>query len=65
MYDKGLGINLKSAERIQNNLEEKLSFQISSLIDNLTDSNLIPKTEINIKPGGYTFANVVSITFHR
>lgn len=61
MYDKGLGINLKAAERLQNNLEGKISFEISNLIENLTDPNLIPKTEINIKPGGYTMSNVVSI----
>lgn len=61
MYDKGLGINMKAAERLQKNLEGKLSFETSSLIENLTDSNLIPKTEINIKPGGYTLSNVVSL----
>lgn len=64
MYEKGLGINARASEQIQNNLQGKLTFEISSLLENLTDSNLVPKTEMSVKPGGYTLSNVVSITIY-
>lgn len=60
MYEKGLGINSNAAEQIQNHFQGKLTFEISSLLENLTDSNLVPKTELGVKPGFYTFATAVS-----
>lgn len=62
MYEKGLGINAYAAEQLQNHLQGKLTFEISSLLDNLTDSNLVPKTDLNIKGSGLKFYNTVSIT---
>lgn len=61
MYGKGLGINARASEKIQYHLEGKLTFEISSLLENLTDSNLVPKTDLSVKPGGYTLNNVVNI----
>lgn len=61
MYEKGLGINAQGAEYVQNQLQGKLTFEISSLLENLTDSNLVPTSTLNVKPGGYTLSNVVSI----
>jgi len=62
MYEKGLGINAHASEQIQNLLQGKLTFEISSLLENLTDSNLVLKSETSAKPGGYTLSNIVSIT---
>lgn len=62
MYEKGLGINARASEQIQNHLKGKITFEISSLLENLTDSNLIPKSELSVKPGGYTLSSVVSST---
>lgn len=61
MYEKGLGINAQGAEFVQNQLQGKLTFEISSLLENLTDSNLVPTSTLSVKPGGYTLSNVVSI----
>jgi hypothetical protein len=61
MYGRGLGINACAVEQIQNHLQGKLTFELSSLLENLSDSNLIPKVELSVKPGGYTFSAVVSI----
>lgn len=62
MYAKGLGINPGVVEVIQNILREKLTFEISSLLENLTDSNLTPVNELSVKSGGYTLSSsVVSI----
>jgi len=61
MYQKGLGINARSSEQIQNHLQGKLTFEISNLLENLTDSNLVLKTDMTVKPGGYTLSTVVSI----
>lgn len=61
MYDRGLGINASGAESIQNHLQGKLTFEISKLLENLTDSNLVPKSNLNVKPGGYILSNVVCI----
>lgn len=61
MYGKGLGINAHTVEQIQNLLQGKLTFELSSLLENLSDSNLTPKVNLSVKPGGYTFSNVVSI----
>jgi len=61
MYGKGLGINSHASEKIQNHLQGKITFEISSLLENLTDSNLIPKTELSVKPGGYILNDVVNI----
>lgn len=60
MYEKGLGINAQGAEFVQNQLQGKLTFEISSLLENLTDSNLVPVNALSVKPGGYTLSNVVS-----
>lgn len=61
MYGKGLGINSNASEQVQNHLQGKLNFEITSLLENLTDSNLVLKTELSAKPGGYTLSNVVSV----
>lgn len=61
MYGKGLGINAFASEQVQNHLQGKLSFEITSLLENLIDSNLVLKTELSVKPGGYTLSNVVSV----
>lgn len=61
MYEKGLGINARGAEFVQNQLQGKLTFEISNLIENLTDSNLVPTSKLSIKPAGYTLSNVVRI----
>jgi len=63
MYEKGLGINTHASEQIQNLLQGKLTFEISSLLENLTDSNLVLKTETSTKPGGYVLSNIVSKLF--
>jgi len=60
MYGKGLGINSYASEQVQNLLQGKLTFEITSLLENLTDSNLVLKAELSAKPGGYTLSNVVS-----
>ncbi|XP_050423237.1 leucine-rich PPR motif-containing protein, mitochondrial-like [Adelges cooleyi] len=57
MYEKGLGISSRAAENVQNNLEGKITFEISNLLENLTDSNLVRKVELGVKPGSYTLAN--------
>lgn len=62
MYEKGLGINAHASEQVQNHLQGKLTFEISSLLENLTDSNLVLKSDIVTKSTGYTMTNVVSIT---
>lgn len=49
------------AEKIQNHLQGKITVEISNLLDNLTDSNLIPKTELSIKPTGRLFSVLVSV----
>jgi len=59
MYGKGLGINAYALEQVQNHLQGKLTFEITNLLENLTDSNLVPKAELSAKPGGYTLNNVV------
>lgn len=61
MYGKGLGINARAVEQVQNYLQGKLTFEVSTLLENLSDSNLTPKVGLSVKPGGYTFSNVVSI----
>jgi len=61
MYGKGLGINSYASEKVQNLLQGKLTFEITSLLENLTDSNLVLKTELSTKPGGYTLSNIVSV----
>lgn len=58
MYGKGLGINSNASEQVQNHLQGKLNFEITSLLENLTDSNLVLKSELSAKPGGYTLSNV-------
>lgn len=63
MYEKGLGINARSVEQVQKHLQGKLTFEISSLLENLSDSNLTPKVGLSVKPGGYVFSNVVSINY--
>lgn len=62
MHDKGLGINTSAAEKIQNHLQGKLTFEISKLLESLTDPNLVTKSELSVKPGVYTLSTVVSIT---
>lgn len=62
MYGKGLGINARVSEQIQNHLQGKLTHEITNLLENLIDSNLVPKIELSIKPGGYILSNAVSIT---
>lgn len=61
MYEKGLGISMFASEQIQNHLQGKITFEISTLLENLTDVNLVRKTELSVKPGNYTYSNVVSI----
>ncbi|XP_050542701.1 leucine-rich PPR motif-containing protein, mitochondrial-like isoform X8 [Daktulosphaira vitifoliae] len=58
LYEKGLGLSSRSAEQIQQHLQSKLTFEISNLLENLTDSSLTRKVELDVKPGGYTLANV-------
>lgn len=62
MYGKGLGINAFGLEQVQNHLQGKLTFEITNLLENLTDSNLVPKAALSAKPGGYTLSNAVSVT---
>lgn len=61
MYEKGLGISVFASEQIQNHLQGKITFEISTLLDNLTDVNLVRKTELSVKSGGYIYSDVVSI----
>lgn len=60
MYEKGLGISESASEQIQNHLQGKITFEISTLLENLTDVNLVRKTELSVKSGNYTYSNVVS-----
>lgn len=61
MYEKGLGISVSASEQIQNHLQGKITFEISTLLENLTDVNLVRKTELSVKSGSYIYSNVVSI----
>lgn len=62
MYEKGLGISVSASEQIQNHLQGKITFEISTLLENLTDVNLVRKTELSVKSGSYIYSNVVSIS---
>ncbi|CAH1737969.1 unnamed protein product [Aphis gossypii] len=65
MYGKGLGINSFASEQVQNHLQGKLTIEITSLLENLMDSNLVLKAELSVKPGGYTLSNVDENTLER
>ncbi|XP_025193243.1 leucine-rich PPR motif-containing protein, mitochondrial [Melanaphis sacchari] len=65
MYGKGLGINAYASEQVQNHLQGKLTFEIISLLENLTDSNLVIKAELSVKPGGYTLSNTDESTLEK
>lgn len=64
MYEKGLGINPSAAEEIQIHLQGKMSVEISNLLNNLTDSNLVLKTELSVRPSGYALPDLVSLTIN-
>lgn len=61
MYEKGLGINPSAAEKIQIHLQGKMTVEISNLLNNLTDSNLVPKNELSVRPSRYAFSVLVSL----
>ncbi|KAL4132665.1 hypothetical protein QTP88_009784 [Uroleucon formosanum] len=65
MYGKGLGINAFALEQVQNHLQGKLTFEITNLLENLTDSNLVPKADLSAKPGGYTLSNADENTLEK